>query len=475
VLTGTRELSVVAAVLLLAALLALTVTLRLHPLTTATALAVLAAAGPAVTVFGPLGPGLLAAAWLGLALVGAVLLARALARDRIVAIALAGALVLAAGLAAAATAPLVIVPAGIAVATWLWFLDVERYEPDTTWRGHAAVVLFATGSIAALLWRADLVLGPGGGVLAGYQRPALLAAVTIAAGGGLVVPRIRPLSTGTLAGVGLAVGFGAQADVLAPVLVAAAAVIAALLLDAAVRSPAPVVAGSLAAALTAAAAVAGLLITPPAAPRIEHAALASWVGDQLETSGTLTVPDDLWADLHRDVAGQNDRTAVRRAGDDPAEGLVVMHGRPGGGRLLGRFGSLSLVTTRLDESYLDPAPRAKAGAQLARNPHLTANTKARAALLAGRVDLRAMAVLAGLCAEYDITLVSTGNSPHERGSGLPDRTIVVSTSDGQLGRENVLGWVSAQEPPYAPATVRRTAGGVEIAWRVPELLDGATG
>jgi hypothetical protein len=335
--------------------------------------------------------------------------------------------------------------------------------------------LFATGSIAALLWRADLVLGPGGGVLAGYQRPALLAAVTIAAGGGLVVPRIRPLSAGTLAGVGLAAGFGTQADVLAPVLVAAAAVIAALLLDAAVRSPAPVVAGSLAAALTAAAAIAGLLITPPAAPRIEHAALASWVGDQLETSGTLTVPDDLWADLHRDVASENDRTAVRRAGDDPAEGLVVMHGTPDGGQLLGRFGSLSLVTTRLDESYLDPAPRAKAGAQLARNPHLTANTKARAALLAGRVDLRAMAVLAGLCAEYDITLVSTGNPAHERGSGLPDRTIVVSTSDGQLGRENVLGWVSAQEPPYAPATVRRTAGGVEIAWRVPELLDGATG
>jgi hypothetical protein len=473
VLTSTRELSVVAVVVLLAALLLLTLVLRLHPLVTAAALAVLAAAGPAVTVLGPIGPGLLAAAWLGPATVGAVLLARALARDRLAGMALAGALTIGAGLAAAATAPLVIIPAGVAVATWLWFLDAERYEPDTTWRGHAAVVLFLTGGVAALLWRADLMLGPGGAVLAGVQRPALLAAITVAAGAGLVIPRIRPLSAGTLTGVGLAVGFGAQADVLLPALVAAAAVVAALLLDAAVRSPAPAVAGSLAAALTAAAAVAGLLIAPPAASRIEHAALADWAGRQLDPGSTLTVPSDVWADLHRDLAGR--RITVRRADGGPAEGLVVVHGEPPGGQLLGRFGSLRLVTTRLDAGYLDPAARAKAGAQLARNTRLVTNTRARDALVAGRVDPRAMAVLAGLCAQYDITLVRTGNSPHERGSGLPDRTIVVSTSDGQFGRENVLGWLSAQEPPYAPATVRRLPGGVEIGWRIPQPLDGATG
>jgi hypothetical protein len=257
--------------------------------------------------------------------------------------------------------------------------------------------------------------------------------------------------------------------------VAAAAVIAALLLDAAARSPAPVLAGSLAAALTAAAAVTGVLIAPPAAPRIEHAALADWAGDQLEAGSVLTVPPDVWADLHRDLARRHSRTAVRRADGEPAEGLVVVHGEPPGGQLLGRFGSLRLVTTQLDASYLDLAPRVKAGTQLSRNAHLTTNTRARAALLAGRVDGRALAVLAGLCAQYDITLVRTGNPPHERGSGLPDRTIVVSTSDGQLGRENVLGWLSAQEPPYAPATVRRLPGGVEIGWRIPQPLDGATG
>ncbi|MGH3760758.1 glycosyltransferase, partial [Actinophytocola sp.] len=72
VLAGARELSVVAVVVLLAALLLLTLALRLHPLVSAAVVAVLAAAGPAVSVFGQLGPGLVAAAWLGLAAVGAV-------------------------------------------------------------------------------------------------------------------------------------------------------------------------------------------------------------------------------------------------------------------------------------------------------------------------------------------------------------------------------------------------------------------
>jgi len=93
----------------------------------------------------------------------------------------------------------------------------------------------------------------------------------------------------------------------------------------------------------------------------------------------------------------------------------------------------------------------------------------------GRVDLRAMAALANLCAEREITLVSTGNSPHERGSGLPDRTIVVSTSDGQRGRAAVLDWLATQEPPFAPDHVRRTEEGVVNSWRLPEPLAGTTG
>ena len=475
VLTSTRELSVVAISVLLLALLLLTLALRLHPLISAAALVVLAAAGPAIAVFGPIGPGLLGAAWLSLAAVGTVWLARALAHDRLVLVALTGVWTLATGLVAVATAPLLIIPAGIAVATWLWFLDVARYEPDTTWRGHAAVVLFATGAAAALLWRADLMLAPTGGVLAGYQRPALLAAVTIAAGGGLVVPRVRPLSVGTLCGVGLAVGFGAQADVLVPALVAGAAVIVAMLLDAAVRSPAPLTAAGLAGALTAAAAVAGLLISPPVAPRAEHVALAGWVTNQLEAGGTLTVPPDIWADLHRDLAGTRPQTAVRRADDQPVDGLYVTHGKTTAGHMLGRFGALTLVTTRFDETYLDPAPRAAAGAQLVRNERLATTAQSRIALLAGRVDLRAMAVLANLCAEHEITLVRTGNSLHERGSGLPDRTIVVSTSDRQTGTGAVLSWLAAQEPPFAPAAARRTPEGVAISWRLPESLDEATG
>jgi MFS family permease len=473
VLTGTRELSLVAIGVLLLSLLLLTIALRLHPVVSAIALGVLATASPAITVFGAFGPGLLGAAWLGLAAVGAIWLGRALARDQLARIALAGLLMLVAAVAAVASAPLLAIPAGVAVATWLWFLDVERYDPDTTWRGHAVAALFLAGLVAAVLWRANLMLGPTGGVLAGEQRPALLAAVTVAAGAGLVVRRVRPVATGLLTGVGLAAGYGAQADVLVPALVAGTAVCAAMLLDAVVRSPAPIFATSLAKALTAAAAVAGLLIASPVAPSADHAALAGWASTQLGHDDVLTVPPDLWADLHRDLSGRHSGVDVRRAGDEPARGFVVLHGRPLGGQPLGRFGSLTLVTTQLDAGYLDPAPRARAGAQLVRNKRLTTSPTVRAELLAGRVDLRAMAVVASLCAQYDITFVRTEKSPHERGTGLPDRTIVVSTSDGDAAA--VRDWLAAQEPPYAPAATRRTADGVAISWRLPQLRDGATG
>ena len=328
VLTSTRELSVVAVVVLLLALLLLTVALRLHPLVSGAAIAVLAAAGPAIAVFGPIGPGLLGAAWLALAAVGTVWLARALARDRLVLVALTGAWTLLTALAAVATAPLLIIPAGIAVATWLWFLDIERYEPDTTWRGQAAVVLFATGAVAALMWRADLMLAPTGGVLAGYQRPALLAAVTIAAGGGLVVPRVRPVSVGTLCGVGLAVGFGAQADVLVPALVAGAAVIVAMLLDAAVRSPAPLVAGGLAARTHR-----GRRGRRPAdratGRPARRARRARRLGDQPARRRAARSPcrPTSGPTCTATSAARDPRTTVRRADDQPVDGLFVTHGR----------------------------------------------------------------------------------------------------------------------------------------------------
>jgi hypothetical protein len=217
-----------------------------------------------------------------------------------------------------------------------------------------------------------------------------------------------------------------------------------------------------------------VLMAPPVAPRAEHDALAGWVSDQVEGGGTLTVPPDIWADLHRDLSRRQPRFTVRRSNDTPAEGLVVVHGRAPGGLLLGRFGSLTLVTTRLDADYLDRGPRVRAGTQLAGNERLTTSAQARAALVAGRVDRRAMAVLASLCAEYDVTLVRSWNPLHERGSGLPDRTIVVSTSDGR-GQRAVLSWLTAQEPPFAPARVQRTPEGVALSWRLPRPVDGATG
>ena len=482
VLTGARELSVSAVVVLLIGLLLLTAALRVPPLLTAVVVAVLAAAGPAVAVLGQVGPGVVAAGWLALGAACVLFLRRAVAQRRHVLAGLTGLLAPAALLAALVTAPLLVVPVGIGVAVWLWSLDIERYDPDTTWRGHAALVLLATAGIAALLWREELLLVPsGGGPLDADQRLALLAAVTGAAVAGLVVTRARPVAAAILTGVVIAGWFDGDADVLVPALVAAATFTAALVL-AAMANRRAALAGAFTVTFASIAALVGVLLVPPAAPPAEHAALAAWVTNQLGDGLTVTAPAGMWADLHRDLAGSGRNTTVRRAQDGPADGIVVASGpdQPTG-IVLGRFGSLTLLTTDLDETYLDPAPRVIAGQRLADNSRLTTTKQASAALRAGQVDLRAMAVLAGLCAEYDLTLTATGNPVAERDSALPDRTLVLSTLDGRsLTGEAVAGplmaWLAAQQPPYAPATSRRTPEGVAISWRLPPAsLDGATG
>lgn len=471
VLTGARELSVLAAGIAVGGLIALSAALRVHPLLTAAVLVAFAAPGPVLAVFGAVGPGVLAAGWLAMALTAAVHIARRLGRGRSLALAMSAVLGLAASLAALATVPILVVPLGVGVAVWLWFLDVERYDPDVTWHGPAATVLALTGFVVIGLWRAGLLAGPAGPAI-GHRLPLLLILAAIAAAG-IAVPRAWPAAAGTLTGLGLVVGFEPGTDALLPALVVGAAITGVLVLDAALAWR-PVPARGLAAAVAAAAAV-GVLIAPPVAPRADHTALASWITGQLDDGVTVTVPASAWADLHRDFARLGKPNAVRT--DDEGT-LVVTTGRATG-TVLGRFGTLTLLATDFDRTYLDPAGRAAAGRQLADNPRLPASEPVRAALRAGRVDLRAMAVLAALCGEHEISLAATGNPVAERGTGLPDRTVVVAAVDGipvtdRRAAKPLLDWLHAQRPPFAPAETRSTPDGVAISWRLPELLDGAT-
>jgi len=471
VLTSARELSVVAVAVAVAGLVVLSAVLRVHPLLTAAVMVALAVPAPVLAVFGAIGPGVVAAGWLAVALAAAVRVAHRIDRGRHLALAVVGVLGLVTTLAALATVPLLIVPLGIGVAVWLWFLDFERYDPDTTWRGPAATVLFLTACVVVVLWRADLLIAPIGPVV--DHRTPLLVAIAAVGAAGLAVPRAWPAAVGTLISVSLVVGFGSGADMLLPATVVGAAITGVLVLDA-VLAWRPVPARGLAGALAGAAA-ASVLVTPPVVRQADHVALAAWVTGQLDDGVTITVPPAAWADLHRDLARLGRPNAVRTDGAGP---WVVTTGRRTG-TVLGHFGTLTLQTTEFDRTYLDPTERAAAGRQLAENSRLLVSEPVRAALRTGRVDLRAMAVLAALCAEHEISLATTGNSPAEHGTGLPDRTVVVATVDGQSitdrrAAQPLLDWLGAQLPPFAPAVTRLTPEGVAISWRLPELLDGAT-
>lgn len=464
VLTGTRELAVVAVAVLLAGLVVIAVTLRVRPAAAVVAVLVVLAAAP---VFTQLGPGVIAAAWLAVGMGATLFAARRLFTRRYLALVVIGLVGTVAALAALATLPLLLIPLAVGVATWLWFLDIERYDPDATWRGEAGVLIFLTGCAVGGLWRADLLLAPTGPAVAG--RNAVLVAVTVAAVAGIGAPKAWPVTTGTLTGVGLLGWLGTAADALLPVLVAAAAVTVALLLSS-VR-PRRLATGF--ATALAAAAAATVLVAPPAAPRAGHAALADWVAREMPGEVRVAVPADAWADLHRDFARRG-RDRVGTAVDGP---LVAATG-PRAGVVLARFGTLTLLATGLDPTYLDTASRAVAGSQLADNPRLHATDGVLAAFRDGRIDQRAMAVLAGLCVEHDLTVAATGNDAAERGTALPHRTVTLSELDGRkltlATAGPLLDWLDAQLPPYAPAAGTVTGDGVAVSWQLPELLDGAT-
>jgi hypothetical protein len=468
VLTGARELSILAAAIVVGGLITISAVLRVHPLLTAAVLVAVAAPGPVVALFGAVGPGVVAAGWLVVAVAIAVHIGRQREEGERPDLGASGVFGVVAVLVALAAVPMLVVPLAVGVAVWLWFLEFERHDPETTWRRPAVAVLVVAGGVAAALWATGLLLTPTGPVV--DHRTPLLAALAAVATAGLAVPRAWPAAAATLTALGLTVGFGADADALLPATVVGAAVTGVLVLDA-VLAWRPVAARGLAAAVVVAAAVAAVLVVPPVAPRVDHAALASWVTRQLDDGVTVAAPTAMWADLHRDFVRLGRPDAVRDGGAGP---LVVTTGRRDG-TVLGRFGTLTLLATTFDRTYLDRTERAAAGRQLATNSRLVASAPVRAALRAGRVDLRVMAVLAALCAEHEITLAATGNSPHERGTGLPDRTVVVAAVDGRRSTQPLLDWLAAQRPPFAPASTHSTPEGVAISWRLPDdVLDGAT-
>ena len=477
-MVSARELSVVAVGVMLVGLVVVAALLRVRPLVMAMAVLMLAVSGPVVTVLTPIGPGVVAAAWTALAAAAGLATVK---RDdgRWVPVGVVTLLI------ALATAPALVAPIGLGVAVRLALAD--RKPLTRIWTSLATLAV--TAGVALLCLRGGLLAGAGTEVaLRGSDRALLLAVVSAAVLAALFVAWLRPIAVAAAVGVVLVAVGAPGADAVLPVLVLTAATLVALVVDETIgwfpeATPARVrwVATALGSAAAIVGSAVGVVLTPEAGRAVDHVGLAEWMAKNLDGDTGLAAPAGLWSDLQRDRARAGLPTGtVRPVGTATAQpdDLVATVGPSElSGVDLVRFGetptspdSVVVLLTRRDEAYLSSNERASAGSQLAENSRLHTSDEVLAALRAGQVDLRVMAVLAELCRGQDVTVASTAKPAHEKGSVLPDRTVVLSTPDPESAAM-LLDWLEAQQPPFAPDAVTRGSNEVTASWRLPPLHD----
>jgi MFS family permease len=471
-LTSAREMSVGATVALVLGLVVFAAILRVPSGLIAVVVATLAALGPVVTLLATVGPGVAGAGWFALSMgAGAAALLR---RDfRWIT---AGAFAM---LGTAVTVPGLLIPVlfGTAVAV------AAAPRPRPIWR--AVIVL---GCVVAALALTTLTRRMQSTPLLDVsERLLVLTAIVAIAACAATITWLRAWAAGIGLGALAAMATGGAAEFLLPALIVGALGLLAVTVDEArtAQRSHRVYAGA-ATAVALGGCAAGLLHQPQAGPRPDHAALADWVRTQTAPGIPLAAGPGIWADLDRDLtASGRSPGSVRRV--DPSDegdgdGLLATLGPvpQHAGMQLAEFGdgdtSLSVLATGAQAHFLASFSRVSAGTELAANDRLKTTGSVRAALREGRVDVRAMAMLAGLCLNHTITVATTANPAAEHGYALPDRVLVLSVVDGrpvtsQTTAAGVVDWMRAQQPPYAPTTIRVTKAGVVLGWRIPARID----
>jgi putative peptide zinc metalloprotease protein len=341
VLTGARELAVLACVALLVCFLAVARILRWGLWAVGLPLAAVAVMGPAATALVTVSPGVVGAAW---AAVGGTLIlaARHHGRHRrrprhglhrlVVVV---GALAVAMGLA---TAPVLTVPLAIGTALLVVSRGAHPGRP-AHWLplAVAAFVLTALAPVAALA----VLRVPGSVALNHAGSPVLLlvAIPVIAAGAAMRDLRWTAVTTASLL-VLAALPVAGAAGVL-PLVVCGTVLLGALFVQTMTRSaveerPHPLLRAAVAVPVLVLA-VAGALFLPAHAPELPHRALAQW----LTTPGApsvVAVSPPVWADLVRDGV-PSDRLQVAASGSEGSGEWFVAVGTGDASRVLAAFGS----------------------------------------------------------------------------------------------------------------------------------------
>jgi hypothetical protein len=209
----------------------------------------------------------------------------------------------------------------------------------------------------------------------------------------------------------------------------------------------------------------------------------AWVLDNLPSRPKLVVDDAMWACLVKSGYPAEQLAAANGIGPNPAPwawsearyaigrepaladaadpvGGAWVHSTPvasfGDGpetisvrRVLA--GPAATATAQQDERG-----RVAAGRALAANPRLGLQAKAASLLRDGRVDSRALAVLAAVTGQHSLQIADFPVVPGEDAAALR-RLIAVSTVDdqpvapGSTAATRLDQWLRAQQPPYRPA------------------------
>lgn len=355
----------------------------------------------------------------------------------------------------------------------------------------AGLALAAVGVAAAAAGNGPLA-GVGGPVV-GPVTVAVVAAAGLAVGAVVAArhPVLRPLlgPAALLLAVAVVPGAGRAAALLLvlPLLAVALAVVAEAG-TAPLPRPVRVAVAAVPAAALAVALVAGPVVAAGARPP-SPTGLAAWAATELRPDAVLRadpldraelLADGVAAGRLRDLDGpalpgellvltRRPTTGAAAAAGPPCAAVTTLasmtHGTGGAPTTVCPADPVAPATAAAEQ-----AGRARFGSALARNPALTLEPAAAAALEAGLVDPRVVLVLADLASPRRLAIADFPVAPYEPPDALR-RRVLLTAVDGMPASGDpqplVRTWLTRQLPPFVPSAIEATGPALLIVYPAP--------
>ena len=207
--------------------------------------------------------------------------------------------------------------------------------------------------------------------------------------------------------------------------------------------------------------------------------VAAWLSQQTPGDTPLTAAENLRTAL--EAAGLADRLAAE--GTDDAL-RVIDDEPPADALVLARFEADGTTLT-----VVDPAPERPTAAELSQreklsaavlaNPVAGATGRAADVLRTADVDARLLALLAALVSRMDVHVADFPPAPGEPADGPPARWLLIDRMRGEPlvpagpATEQVVAFLEAQRPPFAPDHVETTDQGVLVGFGYVSAPDAA--